>query len=92
MLVTVSVALAGAGAFLASQRPDGIQKLVLETGIASHARSFLTSPLADYKLPILASPFLTKSLAGLVGLFVVYVLCVGISRALGRPLVAPRPN
>jgi cobalt/nickel transport system permease protein len=92
VLVTVSVALAGAGAFLASQRPDGIQKLVLETGIASHARSFLTSPLADYKLPILASPFLTKSLAGLVGLFVVYVLCVGISRALGRPLVAPRPN
>jgi cobalt/nickel transport system permease protein len=93
-LIIASVALAGAGVFVASQRPDGIQKLALETGIAAHAKTFLTSPLADYKLQILASPILTKSMAGLIGLFVVYFLCLGVSRVLaaGRCLVAPRAN
>jgi cobalt/nickel transport system permease protein len=77
VLATASIALAGAAAFIASERPDVIQKLTLETGIASHAATFLT-----------------KSLAGLIGLFVVYILCLGVSRVLaaGRSLVAPRAN
>jgi cobalt/nickel transport system permease protein len=81
-LAGASLLLAGAGVFVASQRPDGIQKLALETGIANHARSFLASPLAEYKLQILSSPFLTKSLAGLIGLSLVYFLCLGLSRLL----------
>src|SRR5579863_7820144 len=60
-LVAASLALAGAGVFVASQRPDGIQKLAHDTGIASHATTFLTSPLAEYKLQLISSPFLTKS-------------------------------
>jgi cobalt/nickel transport system permease protein len=41
-----------------------------------------------------AGTLLTKSLAGLMGLLVVYVLCLGVSRALaaGRPIIAPRAN
>lgn len=93
VLITASVALAGAGIFFASQRPDGIQKLTLESGIATHARMLLNSPLAEYKLQVLASPFLTRSLAGLIGLLVIYILCFAISRALGgRCSVAPRAN
>jgi cobalt/nickel transport system permease protein len=77
VLVIASVTLAGAGAFIASQRPDVIQKLTLETGITSHAGTFLT-----------------KSLAGLAGLLVVYILCLGVSRVLaaGRCSVAARAN
>jgi len=77
VLVTASIALAGAGAFVASQRPDVIQKLTLQTGIAPHAGTFLT-----------------KSLAGLAGLIVVYILCLGVSRILasGRYSVAARAN
>jgi cobalt/nickel transport system permease protein len=81
-LITASLILAGSGVFIASERPDGIAKLALETGIAAHARTLLTSPLAEYKLQVLSSPFLTKSLAGLIGLLVVYLLCLGISRVL----------
>ena len=92
LLGTISLALAVAGVFIASERPDGIQQLDLHSGIAAHARMLLRSPLAEYKLHILASPFLTRSLAGLIGLFVVYLLCVGISRVLGRSLFAPRAN
>ena len=79
------------------QRPDGIQKLVLHSGIAAHARMLLRSPLADYKLHVLASPFLTRSLAGLIGLFVYLCasrrVCGRFSPSgAGRRLVAARAN
>jgi cobalt/nickel transport system permease protein len=87
-LVTASVALAGAGVWIASQSPDGIAKLSIDTGIAAQARTFLASPLATYKLQLVTSPFLTKSIAGLIGLIVVYIVCLGISRI----LIAARPE
>lgn len=87
-LVATSVFLAGAGVFVASQQPDGIQKLA----IASRTNALLSSPLAGYKLQWLTSPLLTKSLAGLIGLFVIYILCTAIGRALGRSFVAPRAD
>jgi cobalt/nickel transport system permease protein len=45
-------------------------------------------------IPPHAGTLLTKSLAGLLGLFVVYVLCFGVSRVLaaGRSFIAPRAN
>jgi cobalt/nickel transport system permease protein len=86
-LAGASAVLAGLGVFIASTRPDGIQKLALQTGITSHATTLLSSPLADYRLQMLSSPFLTKSLAGIIGLLVVYVLCLGVSRV----LIASRP-
>jgi cobalt/nickel transport system permease protein len=87
-LAAASVGLAGAGMWIASARPDGIQKLSLDIGLASHARAFLASPLAEYRLQLVSSPFLAKALASLTGLFVVYLLCVGLSRVLtiARPV------
>jgi cobalt/nickel transport system permease protein len=89
-LAAVSIVLAGTAIFIASTRPDGIEKLAFETGIASHARNLLTSPLAEYKLQLVSSPFLTKSLAGIAGLFIVYILCLGLSRALASSRPALR--
>jgi hypothetical protein len=79
VLATASAGLAGLGVFIASTRPDGIQRLM-----SSHTTAWLSSPLADYRLHMLASPFLAKSLAGLIGLLIVYLLCLGVSRALER--------
>ncbi len=81
-LAAASLALAGAGVWVASRKPDGIEKLSAAAGFASHARTFLTSPLAEYRMQMVSSPFLAKALAGLIGLLVVCVLCLGISRAL----------
>ena len=90
-LVAASASLAGLGVFIASPRPDGIPKLALETGITSRVTTLLTSPLADYRLHMFSSPFLTpfltKSLAGLIGLLVVYLLCLAIRRM----MTASRP-
>jgi cobalt/nickel transport system permease protein len=88
-VAATSIALAGAGMWIASTRPDGIEKLSLDLGITSHTRALLTSPLAEYKLQLVSSPFLAKSLAGLIGLLVVYVLCLVLSRVLTMARPAP---
>lgn len=89
IVAAASVVLAGAGLWFASTRPDGIEKLSRDIGLASHARAFFASPLAEYKLQLVSSPFLAKSLAGLIGLLIVYLLCLGLGRILAaRP--APR--
>ena len=68
-LAAMALGLAGAGAFVASALPDGIEKLTL-------------APLAESRLQILSAPFLTKSLAALIGLLVVYVVCLAVSRVM----------
>ena len=88
-LVTASVSFAGLGVFLASSSPDGIQKLARDTGITSHVASLLVSPLADYRLHVFSSPLLARSIAGLIGLLVVYLLCLAVRRVLtaSRPVL-----
>ena len=83
-LAGASAALASLGALIASTHPDGIQKLALEAGITSRATALLASPLADYRLQFFSSPWLTKSLAGLIGLALVYLLCRGLGHLLER--------
>ncbi len=88
-LVTASAFLAGLGVFVSSPRPDGIQKLAFDAGITSHVITMLSSPLADYRLHTLSSPFLTKSLAGLIGVLIIYALCLAVRRLLAASRPAP---
>jgi cobalt/nickel transport system permease protein len=82
VVALASVALAAGGVFVTSAWPDGIQKLVLHSGSSSGRTAWLTAPMADYKLRWLATPWMTKTAAGLTGILLVYVLCVAIGRAL----------
>lgn len=77
-----AAAMGAFGVFIASTRPDGIWRLASQTGVASHATTLLATPLADYRLQMISSPLLTKSLAALIGLLVVYLLCLGVGRVL----------
>jgi cobalt/nickel transport system permease protein len=80
----VAVMLAAVGVLFASASPDGIEKLGEETGIASQARSYITTPLAGYEAAFVQSPSLAKAAAGLAGLALIYFLCVTIGRAVAR--------
>jgi cobalt/nickel transport system permease protein len=86
-LSAASLALAGAGVFVASSRPDGIEQLGLQTGLPAHVRTLFASPISEYRVQMMSSPFLSKSLAGIIGLGIIYVVCLAISRV----LVATRP-
>jgi hypothetical protein len=87
VLVLASVALAITGVFVTSAWPDGIQKLVLRSGMPTGRAGWFAAPMADYKLrfsamPWMTMPWMTKILAGLTGVCLVYVLCAVVGRAL----------
>ena len=87
VLGAISAALAAAGIFVASTRPDGIESLAQRTGIWSRVTTVFRAPMADYQTTLAITPWLGRSLAGLAGLALVYVVCLVISRM----LVASRP-
>jgi cobalt/nickel transport system permease protein len=79
-----AVLLATVGALFAAATPDGIEKLAEQTGIASHARALVSTPLASYEAGFLQSGALSKAAAGLAGLALIYAACLLIGRAVGR--------
>lgn len=83
-----AVLLAAVGVLFASAAPDGIQKLGQQTGIASRARTLISTPLSGYEVTFLHaglhSSWLSKAGAGLAGLALIYVACLFIGRAVTR--------
>lgn len=79
-----SVLLAGAGVLFASQSPDGIEKLSQQIGLAQKAQTVIATPLADYEVPGLDSPWLRKAAAGLAGVIGVYAACLAVGKLAAR--------
>jgi cobalt/nickel transport system permease protein len=75
-LVAVSATvLAVAGFLVASTHPDGIEMLA-----RAQTPAWLHAPLADYQAHGIESPWLRKSVAGLAGLILIYVVCIAAGR------------
>src|SRR5690349_2243886 len=83
-VASVAVLLAAVGVLFASSSPDGIERLAQNTGIATHARTLFTTPLADYETGFLSSPWLRKATAGLAGLALIYGACALFGRLVAR--------
>ena len=83
-VASVAVLLAAVGVLFASSSPDGIERLAQSTGIAAHARTLFTTPLADYQTGFLSSPWLRRATAGLAGLALIYGACALFGRLVAR--------
>jgi cobalt/nickel transport system permease protein len=79
-----AVLLAAVGILLASQAPDGLEKLAEQVGIASKARALVPAPFADYEATFIAWPWLRKAIPGLAGLAMIFVACAAFGRWLTR--------
>jgi cobalt/nickel transport system permease protein len=79
-LALVTILLAAGGVVFASTSPDGIERLAIQTGIASHAHSLIATPFKDYQASWLGSGWPAQAVAGFAGLGLVYGLCVVIGR------------
>ena len=84
ILAAAAVLLAAVGVLFASTQPDGIERLVQSAGIASQARTLFRTPLGNYEAGFLASPWLRKATAGLLGLAFIYAACVIFGRVVAR--------
>jgi cobalt/nickel transport system permease protein len=76
--------LAAVGVLVAAAAPDGIQKLGIQTGIASHARALFSTPFTGYEAAFVAAGWQRKTLGGLAGLALVYGACLIFGRAVAR--------
>jgi cobalt/nickel transport system permease protein len=84
MLGLGAVLLAAAGILLASGYPDGLEKLAQKLGIETKAWNLFSTPLAEYSFRQLGSSWFSKASAGLVGLGLIYVLCLLVGRMISR--------
>jgi cobalt/nickel transport system permease protein len=80
-----AVFLAAVGVVFAATAPDGIEKLGVQTGLASHAAALFTTPLANYQATVFTSPWLRKAAAGLAGLVLIYGACLLMGRRRTSP-------
>ena len=78
-----AILLAAVGFLFASAAPDGIERLGLQTGVA-HSRAVIRSPLADYELDFLRTPWIRRAGAGLAGVGLIYGACWLIGRGVAR--------
>jgi len=83
-VAAAAVLLAVVGVLFASTHPDGIQKLALDVGLASHARELLHTPLTSYEAGFLGPAWLRKAVGGLTGLALVFGACMLFGRLVAR--------
>jgi cobalt/nickel transport system permease protein len=89
-VVAASLMLAVAGVFVTSARPDGIQKIIAESGLGAKGAGWFAAPIAGYNftfpsISLSGSSSLTKILAALTGVFLVYLLCASVARLFRAP-------
>ncbi len=63
-----AVALAVFGVMIASPLPDGLERSLEDSGVASRAKTLLTTPFGDYEAAFFRIEWLRKAAAGLAGL------------------------
>lgn len=68
--------------FLASSSPDGLERVAEDRDFIERAGTLIKSPLPDYLFPGINNEKLAGSLAGISGVFIVFVLGVGAARLL----------
>lgn len=88
LLAGLALLLGVAGVFWASSSPDVLESFAERAGFASQAKSLLATPFGDYEWNALESAWLRKSSAGLLGLVMIYLLCLAGARLLRRRAAA----
>jgi hypothetical protein len=73
-LGTVTVAMVGI--LIASRLPDGLEHLALRLGIPFGGGVPFESPLRDYQLQSFGATWFSRASAGLLGLVLIYFVCV----------------
>lgn len=84
--VIISAILAGVISLFASNSPDGLERVAIDSGFADTAKEHATSgsPFANYGLSFLGDSRLGGSLAGVIGILVTALVAWGLFAWLRR--------
>ena len=84
--MAIALIMAGAISLFASSNPDGLERVAedigfLETGEGHEA---IEAPMPDYVIPGIENEVLSASLAGLIGTVIMFLLAIGLGKALKK--------
>lgn len=82
--LSISLFLAGFLSPFASSLPDGLEKVAGDFGFIEKGKVVLASPMADYLFPGIESEKLATSLAGIIGVLLVFGLLWELERLLTK--------
>jgi cobalt/nickel transport system permease protein len=82
VLSAAALLLGTVGFVMASSAPDGIQRIGAQMGLGGGGG--FHAPLADYTVAYFKSSWLRRASAGLAGLLLIYGVCLGAGRWIGR--------
>ena len=83
-ILLLSLLVGGGLSLLASEHPDGLERVAEERGFADRAVQPRAAPLPDYRVPGLGQGPLAASVAGLLGVGGVFGLLFGLAWLLRR--------
>lgn len=83
-LAVAAVTLAVVGVLFASGYPDGLEKLAENAGFAGKTETLIHTPLGDYEAAFVTAEWPRKALAGVTGLVLIFLACVGFGRVVTR--------
>lgn len=86
--IAIALVIAGASAFLASSRPDGLERVAENHGFLEQAQDAPYQVLPDYTVPGLGDGPVSTIAAGVIGVLAVAGLTMGAGALLRRR--APR--
>jgi len=71
---------------LASQAPDGLERVAEDKGFIALAegQEVWQAPMAEYLFPGLTHEGLATAMAGIAGVLLVFLVVVGLGKAVGR--------
>ena len=78
-MLAVSLVLAGAVSWFASQQPDGLERVALDTGFMEKAGDHPFRIFSAYTVPGLG-PFWSNALAGIIGTLAVFGVTIILAK------------
>ena len=81
IFVAVIAVIAALGTLVASERPDGLERVATDLSFEDRGAALIVAPMPDYAVPG-SPPALSGAFAGLLGAALVGGLCWGAGRLL----------
>lgn len=76
--------LGGVISLFASESPDGLERVAKDKGFEKYAQGDSYEIMPDYTVPGIGSETLSTSLAGIVGVLLIFALTYGMGRIFRR--------
>jgi len=85
--LSISLVIAGFVSYFASENPDGLERVAADKGFIAKEKEPPFKVMPDYSAPFVKGEsklhsFLRTSLAGVIGVIIVFACCVAIARLL----------